>query len=318
MITIYPYQTQEVRDLAWACFSPTLLQADQLAETGANIADCELALTPARQAWLEQLDRDAAKLLEHISRLRSHRLGIYFEHLWHFFLEQDPAITLVAHNLPVRHQGRTLGEFDCIYYCHQRQRHFHLELAVKYFLSHREVTTDGNASACSEWLGPNAEDRLDLKVAHLMQRQILLSDNPHARECLNQLGISELSREVVIKGHLFQCYADPLPPPPGFNRDCTLGQWLEINQLDTWLKNLDAAAYLLLPKIKWLSSALCKHPGELLTGNELRAALATHFSRNDRPQLVVALDEWGWEQQRFFVTAADWPAATQSAPVRGD
>jgi hypothetical protein len=49
---IYPYQTQEVRDLAWACFSPSLflthklitpeLLTNTLAGDGQNVTDCGL------------------------------------------------------------------------------------------------------------------------------------------------------------------------------------------------------------------------------------------------------------------------------------
>lgn len=307
MIAIYPYQTQEVRDLAWACFSPTLLHARQLTVDGRDVADCGLALTPARQAWLEQLDRDATALHAHLSQRHSHRLGIYFERLWHFFLEQDPDVELVAHNLAVRSPGKTIGEFDCIYFCHQRQRHFHLELAVKYFLSHRQITGQQSSSRCSEWLGPNTQDRLDLKIEHLMLRQTQLGDTPQARELLHKLGIPVPDKEVVIKGYLFQSHIDALPAPHGFNHNCTLGQWLAIDALHTYLPSLGAAAYMILPRMKWLSSAHCENIKSHFCSDTLQAHLTGHFATDERPQLVAALDSAGWELQRFFVTAAGWP-----------
>lgn len=307
MNTIYPYQTQEVRDLAWACFFPTLLRAQQLADDGQNVADCELTLTPARLSWLEQLDRNAGALLDYLADMRSHRLGIYFERLWHFFLEQDPDVDLVAHNLAIREQGQTIGEFDCIYYCHQRQRHVHLELAVKYFLSHRQTTALESRSHWQEWLGPNTRDRLDLKIEHLMQRQIQLGDNPVASEHLYDLNIRDLAKEVVIKGYLFQSHSDPLPAPHGFNEDCKLAQWLDISALEAYLQDLDCRAFLILPRLKWLSTA-CANPATTpLTSGQLLAELQVHFRDTERPQLVAALHDSGWERQRFFVTASGWP-----------
>ena len=317
---IYPYQTQEVRDLAWACFSPSLFLTSKLitqecltntlADDGQNVTGCGLALTPARRAWLEALDRDASTLLEHLSKQRSHRLGIYFEHLWHFFLEQDPATDLVAHNFPVHHRGKTLGEFDCIYFCHQRQRHFHLELAVKFFLSHRQATTDESASQWSDWLGPNAEDRLDRKIEHLMLRQIKLGDNPVAREQLRGLGIFELEQEVEIKGYLFQSNADPLPPPPGFNPSWCLNQYVGLSLLSAHLDDLDTEStcgYLTLPKGQWLSPA-CIDRGIALNREQLTSSLNTQLHADKRPQLVAAFDKAGRECRRFFVTPTMWPA----------
>ena len=309
MIPIYPYQTQEVRDLAWACFAPSLLHAQQLADDGQNIANCGLRLTAHRLAWLESLDRDATALLQHLATQRSHRLGVYFEHLWHFFLEQDPDVDLVAHNLPIQHEGKTLGEFDCIYFCHQRQRHFHLELAVKFFLGHHHSTTDEYASHWNEWLGPNTNDRLDRKIEHLMQRQIQLGKQPAARQVLEKLGIAELTREVEIKGYLFRSFMDALPPPYGFNPDGRLCHYVELPQLDTYLAAYDKRStyhYLVMPKRRWLSPA---SQGVDIRQNSatLGNTLGQHFTQDSRPQLVAALDPAGEESRRFFVTAAGWP-----------
>ena len=323
MIPIYPYQTQEVRDLAWACFSPSLLLTPELltqksADDEQNITECGLALTPPRRAWLEALDRDASALLEHLSKQRSHRLGVYFEHLWHFFLEQDPATDLAAHNLPIHHHGKTLGEFDCIYFCHERQRHFHLELAVKFFLSHRQASTDETASHWNEWLGPNTKDRLDRKIEHLMQRQIRLGDNPVAREQLRRLGIFELGKEVEIKGYLFQSTVDPLPPPQGFNPARRLDQYVELPLLRRHLDELgqrSICGYLILPRAQWLSAARTDIDTALCQ-EELLSKLHHQLTADWRPQLVAALDRTGVESQRFFVTPTLWPARPPETPFK--
>lgn len=309
VIAIYPYQTQEVRDLAWACFSPSLLHAQQLADDGQNVTDCGLQLTTQRRHWLESLDRDATALVKHLATQRSHRLGIYFEHLWHFFLEQDPDIDLVAHNLPIRHEGKTLGEFDCIYFCHQRQRHFHLELAVKFFLGHRHSTTHEHASHWSEWLGPSSNDRLDRKIEHLMQRQIQLGNQPAAQQVLEKLGITALAREVEIKGYLFRPAQDALPPPYGFNPDGRLCHHVELPQLGTYLAEYDSrstASYLMLPKRRWLSPASLGVDTALNSAN-LSDCSQKQLAEDSRPRLIAAIDSAGQESRRFFVTAAGWP-----------
>ena len=110
----YQYKTREVRDLAWACFSPALFHSEELSDEGQNIANCGLSLTELRQNWLRALDLRPAPLHEHLSKLHSSRLGLYFESLWHFFLQSDSEVDLIAHNLPIRDEGRTVGEFDCL------------------------------------------------------------------------------------------------------------------------------------------------------------------------------------------------------------
>lgn len=317
MISISSCQTPQVRDLAWSCFSPSLMDTQKLVEAGPIAGNCALLLTSERADWLAQLDLEPAPLLQHLSSLHSCRLGIYFEKLWHFFLQEDPAVELVAHNLPVHHDGRTLGEFDCIYYCHQRQRHVHLELAVKFYLGHRRTATAREHSKCSEWLGPDAADRLDIKVDHLMTRQIRLADNPVALRLLRDRGIHQLDREVEIKGDLFRPRSDPLPAPRAFNCAHAMQTWLPVNQLRAFLEER-GGSYQLLPRQRWLARAQPDPRSPGLDGLALSVALRDQLHTDSRPQLVAALDDSGGELERFFVTPNNWPLPHHNVPPPGN
>lgn len=296
-----------MRDLAWACFSPVLLNTGPLAQDKHSVVDCAPALTPARRQWLDALDRRPEALLEHLSHGKSRRLGIYFEQLWHFFLDQDSAFELLAHNLAVRDQGRTIGEFDLIYWCHERRRHFHLELAVKFFLSWRRQTTDGRASHWDEWLGPNSRDRLDLKLGQLLERQARLGEHPAARAVVAGLGIADLAREVAIKGYLFQALEDPLPAPVGFAPGNPLQQWLRLRSLADYLEALEATRFTLVPKALWLTPVVPGEQTETFNRSTLREKLQSLHLANPRARLVAAVGDGGDEIRRFFVTPDDWP-----------
>lgn len=295
-----------MRDLAWACFSAPLLHSAGLAGPGDAVSNCALKLTDARRAWLERLDHDPGPLLGHLSRLQGSRLGVYFEHLWHFFLAEDPAVDLVAHNLPVRDGGRTIGEFDCLYWCHERRHHVHLELAVKYYLGYRAAGAGSDHNRGGIWLGPDRRDRLDLKVGHLMHRQITLGNHPAAAGELQRLGITDLAREVEIKGYLFQPCADPLPPPQGFNEDRRFGRWVTLARLGNYLDGLDCELFLVLPRLSWLAPAIASQ-GQGDTRKDLLSRLGEHFKTRGQPRLVAALGADGREQARFFVTDSHWP-----------
>ncbi|MEE4145570.1 MAG: DUF1853 family protein [Halieaceae bacterium] len=303
-MSAFPYQTQAVRDLAWACFWPPLLCAQYLPGKRETVADCRPRLTAARRDWLARLDRDPQPLLAHLAGNRSHRLGVYFERLWHFFLEQDAAFDLVAHNLAVRDRGTTVGEFDIIYWCRERQRHCHLELAVKYFLGSRIHTPDEAASRWCEWLGPDTRDRLDLKLRQLLGHQTGLGQHPLARAQLRELGIGEMSREIAFKGYLFQAHGEPLPPPPGFNPELGFSHWVHLEGLRQFLAGIPAEQFQLLSKMRWLSPLrACK--GEQFLG---RSMLLERLQSQPGAQLVAAVDPDGLELCRFFVTPDDWPA----------
>ncbi|MEH6582944.1 MAG: DUF1853 family protein [Halioglobus sp.] len=308
----YPYKNPAVRDLAWACFSPPLLHSALLEDETASVRNCGLTLTAPRKRWLQALDSNPVPLLEHIAGIHSHRLGIYFEGLWHFFLNQDESIDLLAHNLPVRENGVTLGEFDCLYYCHQRLGHFHLELAVKFFLGNRGSTESSNTSQWQEWWGPGCQDRLDLKVRHLLDHQSQLANHPAARNSLSNLGITDVGREVEVKGYLYQSRNDPMAAPRGYNPGKPMEQWVHLDDIPLHCEKSGWPAFVILPKRQWLAPAQGLDTDSAFTPAGLQEALKSHFEENNRPLLVAALNQSGDQQSRFFAVNNDWPQAFQA------
>jgi hypothetical protein len=182
-----------------------------------------------------------------------------------------------------------------------------MELAVKFYLGHCPNISPGEPGQWRHWLGPNTRDRLDLKINHLLQRQIHLGDTNPGQELLASLGVVNLQREIEIKGYLFNSLAHPLPPPPGFNTICPMGEWLALPQLQRKLEMTRACSYVTLPRGMWLGGFLrCPSIGEI-AGRDLPASLALQMTASQRPQLVAALDANGKEVSRFFVTSEQWP-----------
>jgi len=277
----------------------------ELAATASRVSDCVPAFTPGRRRWLEQLDRDASALQDHLAQRPSHRLGVYFERLWHFFLERDPATDLVARNLPVHDNGRTLGEFDCVYYCHRRRQYVLLELAVKFYLATPDTRHDRHNAHL--WLGPDARDRLDLKVQQLLQRQIVLGDQPVARQRLESLGVTRPAREIAFKGYLFRRFATAPPPPPGYNLQRPMNDWLFPGELAAYCEGLATSAFQCLTRDRWLSAAIQDASAPTMSAAELHVAAMEHFRAQDYPLLVAGLDNAGAETARFFVVPDTWP-----------
>jgi hypothetical protein len=297
-----PYRQREVRDLAWACFSPPLLHSDQLGIAGVD--DAAFPFSAQRRHWLARLDADPEPLRDFLNVASPQRLGLYFERLWQFFLSRDPEVELVAHNLPVREGGRTIGEFDCLYYCRRRQRHCHLELAVKYYLAHGD--TAAPPGAWDIWLGPDSNDRLDRKLQRLLSHQTRLAEHPAGQAALAALGVNAPLRELGIKGCLFHHPARAVAPPRGFNQQHALQHWRRVSELTRTLA--ESQRYQVLPRLQWLSPAVCEAEAGSLDHDTLLSTLRSHFRRHRSPQLVATLDSAGREQNRFFVTDEYWPA----------
>ncbi|MDO8861975.1 DUF1853 family protein [Haliea sp. E1-2-M8] len=301
-LTALELANPQVRDLAWACFGPPLLQMEILAP-GSGVTTAGLSLTASRAAWLQHLDREPEPLVAWLEAGAASRLGLYFEQLWQFFLTADSETELLAHNLPVRNNGRTLGEFDCLYYCHQRARPVHLELAVKYYLGWRCTSAGPDPSAAREWLGPNTVDRLDLKLERLLQHQSRLSLDPAGRALLASHGLEHPLREIALRGALFQPAGDRLSPPAGYNPALPLLRWYT---LAAWRALVPAEArFAVLPRLHWLSPL--RHGTNTLAPEDLSAQLEQRFARGGRPQLIARVDGQGCETQRFFLTDGDWP-----------
>ena len=286
-----------MRDHAWACFSPPLLHSAQLG-AGPGVENCGLTLTPARAARLCHLDREPGPLLAHLAARHRNRLGIYFETLWHFFLESDPDTDLLAHNLAVREDGKTLGEFDILYLCKPRQRHIHLELAVKFYLG---------VPGSNTWLGPGEQDRLDQKVVHLTQRQIRLGEQEPSRESLRALGITRLYKQIEVKGYLFAPTSDSPPPPRGYNRDAPFSRWYRIDEFQALATPApEEPGWQLLERKHWISPLLATAT-PATSHSTLLVELQAAFNAGSGPLLLARCDARGRETQRCFVTPQHWP-----------
>ncbi len=284
------YQDPLVRDLAWAGFSPLLIK-------GPGLTGAELPLSEEWHARLDRLDRDPSELKAFLGDTHAGRLGLYYERLWHYLLEKDPDTRLIAHNLRVQDGHRTVGEFDCIYWCRRREAHVHLELAVKFYLGVPGTDT---------WLGPGQHDRLDQKLQHLLDHQSRLSEHPAAQATLRQYGIESCISLVDIKGYLFAPAAG-VTTPEYHNPGNPLCDWYRVEEF-TALGALpdDWAGWAEIPRHRWLAPYAIDD-NRVSDQNALIDTLAKRLHPGSRPVQMAACDALGREQRRCFVTPNDWP-----------
>jgi hypothetical protein len=144
---------------------------------------------------LEGLDKTPGELQRYLDSRRDKRLGAYFEALVAFWLLHHPRLELLAQNVQIFHEGRTLGELDFL--LRDGTEVVHLEVALKYYLG-----------VCDEqrayWVGPALRDRLDLKLAKLIDKQARLSSEETCRAQLRAGGLPLPTRQCIfLKGMLF-------------------------------------------------------------------------------------------------------------------
>ena len=166
----------------------------------------------AYEVRLQQLDQQPQPLIEFMARLKSTRLGLRFEYLLWFWLEDDNyhPYQLLGHSIQKIAGAVTLGELDFLLLNKQTQEIEHWEVALKYYLGENELNL-------SEWFGLNRQDTLQRKLRHFTQRQFQFSET-------SQYTIQR--KFAVMKGQLYlpePHYASSIPE--WINRSRRLGQW---------------------------------------------------------------------------------------------
>ena len=188
---------------------------------------------------------------------------------------------------------------------------FHVETAVKFYLHH-----NGDLHSGSHFIGPNPADNFESKLAHLQNHQLPMSQQ-HAPDVT--------SRHPFVKGIIFHHCNESVPQqlPAGMATNHCPGVWLRSNELQSLGAIADESQsevrFCIRRKPFWLSNAErpIGHP-DLLTLEQMRAVLTSHFADGGNPQMLSVLrkDEFGFtEQHRLFVVDEGWPHPPTSVPV---
>lgn len=294
----------QVRDLAWTLLAPPLLHADAQLPLRHPLAASIWLAEPQRLAeWVLRQEQDSAALL-HFLAGGSSRLGRYYERLWQFALQAAPDVQLLAANLPIRAQGKTLGELDLL--LRDGDGVHHLELAIKLYLGPRRHPGENP----DHWLGPASEDRLGLKLQHMAGHQLQLSATPQARSALAGICQEPPCPGLWLSGYLFYPWTGDCHAPVGADSRHLRGRWLHRREWADFTEQDKEAHWQLLPRQAWLA------PARLEADQPWSAGQLADWLRQlpaDAPaQLLVRLQpgaagDWR-EAERAFLVSDDWPS----------
>jgi hypothetical protein len=295
-----------VRDLAWVIGSPGLPDALYPAYQGRVVDDawCKLELVKA-EAWLLALDQAPHSLHDFIAARPTRRLGHYFETLITFWLSHVPGTQLIATNLQVQDEQRTLGEYDFLFRDAGGEI-YHWEAAVKFYLQ-AEPLAETHA-----FIGPGTRDRLDLKLRRVFQHQLLLGNSAAGQQALPP-GINLNRTQAFIKGYLFY-------HTTSFNRDdiqgvssAHLSGWWMRHNRDKLPQTTADTRWAMLPRMRWLAPARLLADADMMTPAILNSLLDAHFSMHTDALLLFEMSrtESGWQEcSRGFVVGKTWPIIT--------
>lgn len=293
-----------VRDMAWLLFSVPLLCAQPPAGTLAQVFETAQE-EAATVDWLRELDRDPAALHEAIAATRSARLGRYAECLLGFVLRYGPACRLVAANVALRLAGRTIGECDFLVETASGRR-LHWELAVKCYLH-----AGGDRAELADYVGPNLQDRFDLKLAHLLGHQLPLS----AREEFAALGhLGPWQPQMFVKGWLFYRWGESPPVASAVDPAHHRGFWITRGDWPALCANRNDARWAVLPRLAWLAPRPAIANQDIdEAGLTTAQALSERLAQSSGPVMIAAFErdalapEYWRETGRGFVVPDEWP-----------
>ena len=302
------FQTDHVAHLAWCLTSPSL--------TSLAPNDHFQSILEQNQQrnfeWLTQLDTQPERLQDYLSAHNHRLLGSYFECLWQFYFSDHSDWQLVEHHVQVfdASKKQTLGELDLLVQHIPSEQYFHLELAAKFYLRHPEHTGLNE----EHWFGPQSNDRLDLKLNKLHQKQLPFLFHDATKTSLIERKLNhEYKQALIMKGYLFHPWQQNELLPQCTHNQTLTGYWLHSKHVNSLISGQANRQWAILPKHNWLGPFNSRHNQQLIKPAYITMAdVNTHFKTSPYKHalMVVMLkeSEKGFiEEQRFILVHDDWP-----------
>ena len=219
---------------------------------------------------LKQLELDTNINAISIAVDKQLRLGKYVEQFVFFNLSQQQHIDLLANNIQIQQEKRTIGELDCIY--KEKESIVHLEIVYKFYL----YIPDKNKEELNCLIGPNKRDALIEKLVKLKDKQLQLLFHNSTKPYLQNLNISSnnVQQQVCFKAQVFLPFKSKNIILQELNKNCIAGFYLNINELENF-KNCKFYVpikkdWLLIPHkhVSWLSFTDFKAMAKPLLSNK--------------------------------------------------
>lgn len=155
------------------------------------------------------------------------RLGKYVEHFVLFNLKQQKNVKLLAENIQIQEEKRTVGELDCIFI--EDEMPIHLEIVYKFYLYVPNLHKD--ELYC--FIGPNKKDSLIEKLDKLKNKQLPLLYNSATTTYLSELNLTSDSilQNVCFKGQLFIPLVEKNLEFKKINPNCIAGFYINKEKL---------------------------------------------------------------------------------------
>ncbi|USD64551.1 DUF1853 family protein [Vibrio sp. SCSIO 43136] len=118
------------------------------------------------------------------------RFGFIYQEMCRQLFVSHPSYQLLADEFQIFSGNCTLGAIDFILRNQDKAKIEHWEVAIKFYLLHDDL-----------WFGPNANDRLDLKLDKMINHQLMMSGSEIFKQQYAQFDVA--SRHLLMQGRLY-------------------------------------------------------------------------------------------------------------------
>ena len=282
------FEHPQVRDLVWTIGSPHLTKQIDLSVHHKDwdqefIDDLKLIdvavdkLLAYSLPKLKELEADPSVLFAALEvskqKFSRVRLGIYYEHLVHFFLEYILGFDPLWREIQIFEQSEkgkhTIGSIDMLgklapnhalaEIFGQNQNDYHVEVASKFYLKVPIAEAHLPKSEkfpveLSRYIGPNERDSFGSKLARLFTHQLPLTNDRRAQTVLEQYKLKIDHRLLWCKGRIFYHFQDVTSIQKQRHENAFWVRQHDIEALfESELIQADKVLCMLCPKPNWLA-----------------------------------------------------------------
>ncbi|PKF50513.1 DUF1853 family protein [Enterovibrio nigricans] len=246
------YQVQ--RDLAWI-------------RHASSVVELEPSLYVPQSFW-RNLPKMPSAFYE-----GGHRIGFYYQWLVQQCLNASLNHTLVAEEIQVEEDGRTIGAIDFVVRNSSNELE-HWEVAIKFYLAFGD-----------DWHGPNAKDTLSKKLSKMLSQQLALSSTNAYQRTYPDLPISK--RKLLMQGRLFVnpfLTHEESPASVQVNPDAVSGFWCWPHQAP------ENKRFYLLSRHQWMCAPDNSELPFYSLDKDLRRAV--HLIDENRKHWFIVPENW--------------------------
>ncbi len=177
------------------------------------------------------------KDLDDLHHPRNSVLGKRMEGFFEIAIRHSTRYELIASNIQIIAEKRTIGELDFLVFDRERSKPLHIELVYKLYVYDPRLSPEIN-----KWIGPNRRDSFPEKLDKLNSRQFPLLYYPETQNFLKELklNVEDIEQQLCFKAQLFLPDSSDLIESPVINPNCITGKWFSLQNFKNypWEDNL--------------------------------------------------------------------------------